>query len=108
MTTTANNKTSRIQGADNKRQIGDVSLNLRFPVLVLHVGAGGWPDTFLVGGGRWWGWVVACCVVVVGGWVLLVMFALGGVPKVTTGGMPRRVGVYIRIIVPVCFHSFCF
>jgi len=25
-----------------------------------------------------------------------------------TGGMPRQLGVYIRIIVPVCFHSFAF
>jgi hypothetical protein len=50
---------------------------------------------------------VACWCLFGGGWVLVVMSALGGVPVVTTGGMPRRVGVYIRISVPVCFHSFC-
>jgi hypothetical protein len=65
------------------------------------------PIPFLVFGGPWWGWVVVvrvCC------WwwgVLLVMFALVSVTSGTTGGMPRRVGVYIRITVAVWFHSFC-
>lgn len=44
---------------------------------------------------RWWG-------------VVFDVVGVGGGGGMRTGGMPRRVGVYIRIIVPVCFHSFCF
>jgi len=51
-----------------------------------------------VSGGVGFWWVGVVVFDVVGGWW----------PGVTlTGGMPRRGGVYIRIIVPVCFHSFC-
>ena len=45
--------------------------------------------------------------VVDGAGVLLLMLLMARVPVVTTGGMPRRVGVYIRISVAVWFHSFC-
>ena len=49
------------------------------------------------GVGFWWVGVVVFDVVV--GW---------GSGVTLTGGMPRQLGVYIRISVPVCFHSFCF
>jgi hypothetical protein len=51
--------------------------------------------------------VSGCWCLLSGGWVVLVMVPLGRVAYVTTGAMPRQLGVYIRIIVPVCFHSFC-
>ena len=62
---------------------------------------------FLLGGGRGGGGVLGCWFCFVGGWVLLVTVTVARVPVVTTGGMPRRVGVYIRISRAVWFHSFC-
>lgn len=50
-----------------------------------------------VSGGVGFWWVGVVVFDVVGGW-------WSGVTL--TGAMPRQLGVYIRISVPVCFHSF--
>ena len=76
-------------------------------LVVSNCWGGRWPILFLVLRGRWRGGWWRVMFVVDGAGVLLLMLLMARVPVVTTGGMPRRVGVYIRISVAVWFHSFC-